>query len=414
MNGVEVVVTGMGVVSAFGVGRERLWSNLSRGVSGIRWISAFDAANWPVRFAGEVPDFDAERFLKRHTGLRRDRGLQFGLVAAAEALREAGLLNENDEIVSHRPVAAVVGSGLGPCFEAEFAYGCFFEKGPQAVRPTTVPKSMFNSLSSNLSIYFGLRGSNFVVASACASGASAIGHALMAIKSGMEDIVVCGGADSPLAPSMFSAWTNMKVMARHEEPSRAARPFDRCRTGLVLAEGAAMVVLESRESAESRGAPILARISGYGSSSDAHHITAPLQAGQELAMRRCLASAGVKPEEVDYINAHGTGTVSNDSAEAAAIQSVFGARGAKLPVSSTKSMLGHALGASGAIEFVACVDSIRHEFVPPTINCDEPDPELGLDYVPHAGRRHAIQHALSNSFAFGGNNCALLVSKICA
>jgi 3-oxoacyl-[acyl-carrier-protein] synthase II len=407
----EVVVTGVGAVSPYGVGAEPLWTGLSGGVSGIDWIAGLDVAEMPVRYAGEVKDFEHQKHLRRHSGLRHDRGSQMGLVAAAEALRHAGLLDHDDRVSEAVTVGTIVGSGLGPCGEAEFGYGSFFTRGWRGVRPTTVPFSMHNALSGTLSVYFRLRGANYVVAAACSSGALAIGQAFHAISSGMEDVVLCGGADSPLSAGMFAAWTNLRVLAHHDDPRKACRPFDRARTGLVLGEGAGMIVLESLESARARGRRPLARVLGWGASSDAHHVTAPNVAGQVLAIQRSLRSANLTPAEVDYINAHGTATVQNDRTEAEAIHAVFGRAGSRTPVSSIKSMIGHSMGASGALEFVTCVAAMRDQFVPPTLNCDEPDSDLGLDFVPNRGRRHALNVALSNSFGFGGSNCCLLLGR---
>jgi 3-oxoacyl-[acyl-carrier-protein] synthase II len=407
----EVVVTGLGAVSPYGFGADALWTNLCAGVSGIDWISSMDVAGMPVRYAGEVKDLKPQKHLKRHAGLRQDRGMQLGFVAAAEALRQAGLLDAEDRVADDLPVGAIIGSGLGPCSETELGYSQFFTKGWKSVRPTTVPNSMHNALSGALSVYFRLRGANYVVAAACASGALAIGHAWHAIATGLEDVVLCGGADSPLSPGMFAAWTNLRVLAAHEDPRRASRPFDRKRNGVVLGEGAGMVVLESLESARTRGRRPLARVTGYGASSDAHHITAPQVAGQVLAIRRCLKGAGVSPHEVDYINAHGTATPHNDRAEAEAIHTVFGPAGSRTPVSSIKSLIGHSMGASGALEFAVCAQTLQHNFVPPTANCDEPDFDFGLDFVPNQGRRHTVRRALSNSFGFGGSNCCLLLER---
>jgi 3-oxoacyl-[acyl-carrier-protein] synthase II len=408
----RVVVTGMGAVTPFGAGAERMWQALRDGRSAIGPITSFDVSQMPVKFAGEVREVTPESWLRRECPSAMERGIQMSFGAAAEALRQARLIDANDRVVAPSPLVSIIwGSGLGPCFESEYAYGCFFEKGPKGVRPTTIPKSMFNSASSLMSIYFGLTGGNQVVSAACASGTAAIGQAFQLIRSGLEQAVLCGGGDSPLCASMFAAWTNLRVLARHESPEKACRPFDRSRNGLVLAEGAGALMLESLDSARERGAPMLAEVIGYGASSDARHITEPSPAGQKLAIERSLHDAGIGPERVDYINAHGTGTQANDTVEAAAIRDVFGPRGESLPVTSTKSMLGHSLGASGALEAVTCVFSLRDQFVCPTLNCEQPDPELGLDYVPHAGRTHAMEVALSNSFAFGGNNAVLLVRR---
>ena len=335
-----------------------------------------------------------------------------GLVAAREALNQAGLLDPTERMLDPTlRIATIVGSGHGPCHEAERGYSAFFQRSPAAVRPTTIPKSMFNSLSSSISIHFALTGTNLVVASACALGAAAIGLAMLFVRHGYADIVLAGGADSPLAPAIFASWSSLRVLAQASEPQTASRPFDRNRNGMVLGEGAAMAVLESRASADRRGCGALAIIRGYGSASDAFHVTSPTVIGQRRAMEACLADAGLRAADIDYINAHGTGTKANDEAEAQAIVETFGPRKSQMPVSSTKSMLGHSLGAAGAIEFAVCIQAMRDQFVPPTINCDEPDPEVGLDYVPHVGRFHSMKFAMSNSFAFGGNNASLLLEK---
>jgi 3-oxoacyl-[acyl-carrier-protein] synthase II len=409
----DVVVTGIGAVTPFGVGADALWSGVRAGRSGIDWIQSIpnlDPAQYPVRYAGEVTDFDVDRFLKKHCEVRLEKSVQMGLVASQEALIQAKLIDDSHALASAAgPIAVIAGSGHGACHEEEVAYGGYFTRGPRAVRPTTAPKAMYNSLSSNLSIHFGLTGANHVVASACSSGTAALGWATQLIRHGYADIVLCGGADAPLTPFIFTVWTNMRIMARHPDPQKASRPFDLQRNGMVLGEGAAMVVLESGESAARRGVEPLGRILGYGTSSDAHHLTAPTVTGQAQAMKNCLADADLSPDRVDYINLHGTSTRLNDETEAFAVVDVFGPRGASLPASSTKSMLGHSLGASGAIEFVICLEALRQGFVPPTINCDDPDPDIGLDYVCQAGREHRVRIAMSNSFAFGGSNACVLL-----
>lgn len=411
----EVVVTGMGAVTPFGVGVKALWDGVRNGRSGVDWLqfsSDLDPQIYPVRYAAEVKGFSVDDHLKQHCEVRVERSVQMGLVAAQEAMRQANLVNDCDKPIDPSVrIEALLGSGHGPCHEKEIGNSTFFQVGPEAVRPTTIPKSMFNSLSANLSIYFGLTGTNLVIASACASGASAIGLATVLIRHGYADIVLAGGADSPFTPLLFACWTRLRVLAKCAEPRRASRPFDRNRNGMVLGEGAAAVVLESRECAERRRVVPLATLSGYGASSDAYHITAPTVIGQRRAMENCLLDAGLQPHNVDYINAHGTGTKANDQTEAQAIVDLFGPRGSTMSVSSTKSMLGHSLGACGAIELVVAVEAMRNSFVPPTINCDDPDPLVGLDYVPIVGRSQPIHYAMSNSFAFGGNNVALLVGK---
>jgi 3-oxoacyl-[acyl-carrier-protein] synthase II len=270
---------------------------------------------------------------------------------------------------------------------------------------------MISSPPSIVSIYFGLHGEHHSISSACASSASAIGHAYLLIRSGMESIVLCGGSESMLCYTMMLGWNALRVLAQHDDPKKASRPFDRARNGLVMGEGAGMIVLESRESAERRGVPILAKVAGYAAVSDAYNITAPRLEGQVQAIRKALGNAGIRPADVDYVNAHGTSTQANDAVEAQAFHEVFGSRGNALPISSTKSMMGHSLGACAAQEFIACVHAIRDQFVPPTINLDEPDPDLKLDLVPHRGREHPVNLAMSTSFAFGGNNSVILVQR---
>ncbi|HXY32807.1 MAG TPA: beta-ketoacyl-[acyl-carrier-protein] synthase family protein, partial [Planctomycetaceae bacterium] len=381
----DVVVSGLGAVSPFGPGIFALWDNVRRGKSAVDWIDCLgqlDPHLYPVRYAAEVKGFTVAKLLKNHCPGRLGKTAKMGLVAAREALEQARLLDENEHVrESDSRVSVIIGSGHGPCHETEGGYEAFFLKGPAAVRPTTVPKCMFNSLSSNVSIHFGLTGANHVIASACSSATTAIGLALMMVRHGYADIVLCGGADAPLTPPLFSSWTKLRVLAEHEDPKRASRPFDRLRNGLVLGEGAAMAVLESRESAERRGVEPLAVVAGYGTASDAQHLTTPTMEGQIRAMQACLRDAEVEPRSIDYLNMHGTATRANDETEARAVAEVFGPRGASMPASSTKSTLGHPLGASGAMEFAICIQTLRDQFVPPTMNCDDPDPSVGLDYV---------------------------------
>jgi 3-oxoacyl-[acyl-carrier-protein] synthase II len=416
MSGRDVVVTGMGAVTAFGVGVEPLWDGIRNGRSGVNWLDTVpnvDPTIFPIGYAAEVKNFSVDAHLKQQCDVRLERSVQMGLVAARDALHQARLLDDFDKpLDSPLRIEAVLGSGVGACFEYELANATFFQRGPRAVRPTTIPKVMFNSLSSNISIHFGLTGTNLVIASACASGASAIGIGTVLIRHGYADIALVGGADSPFTPVHLTSWAKLRVLAENPDPQKASRPFDRGRNGMVLGEGAAMMIIESRGSAEKRGVHPLAVIRGYGTSSDAYHITAPTVVGQRAAMEGCLADALLPPADVDYINAHGTGTKANDETEARSIVEVFGPRGPTMPVSSTKSMLGHALGAGGAIECVVCIEALRHEFVPPTLNCDEPDPLVGLDYVPHLGRQHSMRLVMTNSFGFGGNNVTLLLEGV--
>jgi 3-oxoacyl-[acyl-carrier-protein] synthase II len=409
----DVVVSGLGAVSPFGTGVLALWENVRRGKSAVDWIDCLgelDPHFYPVRYAAEVKGFAVAQHLKNHCPGRLGKTAKMGLVAAREALQQARLLDENEHVrEADSRVSVIIGSGHGPCHETEGGYEAYFLRGPAAIRPTALPTCMFNSLSSNVSIHFGLTGPNHVIASACSSATTAIGLALMMVRHGYADIVLCGGADAPLTTPLFSGWTKLRVLAEHEDPTRASRPFDRLRNGMVLGEGAAMAVIESRENAERRGVEPLAFLAGYGTASDARHLTTPTVDGQKRAIESCLRDADVTPDCVDYLNMHGTATRANDETEGRAVSGVFGPRGSKMPASSTKSTLGHALGASGAMEFAICIQTLRDQFVPPTMNCDDPDPSVGLDYVAHEGRPHRIRYAMSNSFAFGGNNASLLV-----
>jgi 3-oxoacyl-[acyl-carrier-protein] synthase II len=409
----DVVVSGLGAVSPFGAGIPALWENVRRGRSAVDWIDCLgelDPHLYPVRYAAEVKGFTAAEHLKNHCPGHLGKTAKMGLVAAREALQQAHLLDENEHVLnSDSRVSFIIGSGHGPCHETEGGYEAYYLRGPAAIRPTTLPKCMFNSLSSNVSIHFGLTGSNHVIASACSSATTAIGLALMMVRHGYADIVLCGGADAPLTTPLFSGWTKLRVLAEHDNPKLASRPFDRERNGMVLGEGAAMAVIESRENAERRGVEPLATVAGYGTASDARHLTTPTVEGQMRAIRACLRDAEVEPGCVDYLNMHGTATRANDETEARAVVEVFGSRGSNMPASSTKSTLGHSLGASGAMEFAICIQTLRDQFVPPTMNCDTPDPSVGLDYVSNEGRPHRVRFAMSNSFAFGGNNASLLV-----
>jgi 3-oxoacyl-[acyl-carrier-protein] synthase II len=391
-----------------------LWENVRRGTSAVDWIECLgelDPHFYPVRYAAEVKGFAAASHLKNHSPARLGKTAKMGLVAAREALQQARLLDENEHVFdSDSRVSVIIGSGHGPCHETEAGYEAYFLRGPAAIRPTALPTCMFNSLSSNVSIHFGLTGPNHVIASACSSATTAIGLALMMVRHGYADVVLCGGADAPLTTPLFSGWTKLGVLAAHEDPKQASRPFDRLRNGMVLGEGAAMAVIESRENAERRGVEPLAFLAGYGTASDARHLTTPTVDGQMRAIQSCLRDADLTPDCVDYLNMHGTATRANDETEGRAVSGVFGPRGSKMPASSTKSTLGHALGASGAMEFAICIQTLREQFVPPTMNCDDPDPSVGLDYVSNEGRPHRIRYAMSNSFAFGGNNASLLLS----
>ena len=309
-------------------------------------------------------------------------------------------------------ISVLIGSGLGPCATLAESYALYNTRGWQAIRPTSIPRSMYNLPASHISMELRLLGGHHVVAAACASSALAMADACECIQSGREDVVLTGGCDSPMTPSMYGGWINLRVLSKNPDPAKASRPFDRRRDGMVLAEGAAMLLFEEAEHARRRGARAYAEILGSGTSSDATHITQPSAEGQAMAIRHALRVTGLAPEDVDYINAHGTSTVLNDRTETQAIKLAFGDRARSVPISSTKSVLGHAMGASGALELVATILAIRHQVIPPTVNLETPDPECDLDYVPNVPRPARIRIALSNSFAFGGSNAVLVVQGL--
>jgi len=403
-----VAITGIGLLSPAGNDLDAYWRGITCGRSAIGPITLFDPGDLPVRIGGEVAQ-DALREAVSDNALKRcDRSVVLGEVAAERALRDAGLGTDGRE---PQAVAVLVGSGLGPCFHAEEAYGAFERRGWRGVRPATVPRLMFNVVASRISMRYNLVGGHQVVAAACASSSLAMAQAYEAVRWGREETVLTGGCDSPFTPSMFAAWVQLRALSRNPDPARACRPFDRLRDGLVLSEGAAMFVFEEAGRALRRGARIYAEVLGAGTSSDARHLTQPDARGQALAISNALHAAGLGPSDVDYINAHGTSTPLNDLAETQAIKMALAEHARRVPISSTKSVIGHALGASGALELVAAILAIRHQVLPPTVNLDEPDPECDLDYVPHAPRPARVTTVLNHSFAFGGSNCVLVVRK---
>ncbi|HYI09392.1 MAG TPA: beta-ketoacyl-[acyl-carrier-protein] synthase family protein [Thermoanaerobaculia bacterium] len=392
-----MVITGVGIVSPFGRGRAAALDALREGRSGIRNITSIDTSALNCRIAGEVPA-DA------HEGLHRghDRFTRFALIAAEEAVAQAGELGVEPE-----RVGVLIGTGLGGCETLDGAYRRLYAENGR-IPPMSIPMSMYNAASSAVSTKLGAKGLAYSVVSACASSAHAIGLAAQAIRADQADAVLAGGSDAPLTTGIIRAWESMRVLAiDNEHPEAACRPFSADRKGLVLAEGAAVLVLESLENAQRRGAEILGEIAGFGATSDAGHVTDPSADGAARAMRLALADARLEAGAIGYINAHGTGTRANDATESAAIRSVFGKD--PPPVSSTKSMHGHAMGASGAIEIVSSLLALREGFLPPTLNLDTPDPECDLDYVPHTPREARVAAFLSNSFGFGGMNAVIAV-----
>jgi nodulation protein E len=401
----RVAITGIGIVSPFGRGKSAAREALRNATSGVRRIESIDAAALNCRIGGEVPR-------EVHEGLHRghDRFSRFALIAAEEAAEEANFANIG---VDPERVAALIGTGLGGCETLDAGYKRIYGENLPRVPPTYIAMSMYNAATSAVSTRFGAKGAAYSVVSACASSAHAIGLAYQAIKSGAADAAFAGGADAPLTFGIIRSWESMRVLAiDNEHPERACRPFSADRNGLVLAEGSAVLLLETFENAERRGQPILGEIAGFGATSDAGHITDPSADGAARAMRLALRDANASTDDVGYINAHGTATRANDATETRAIKEVFGERAYAVPVSSTKSMHGHAMGASGAIEIACSLVALRDGFIPPTINLDRPDPECDLDYVPHRAREARVNLFLSNSFGFGGMNAVVAVRTL--
>lgn len=408
----RVVITGMGLVTPLGCDVPTVWDRLVRGESGIRRISLFDASQFRSQIGGEVIDFCPENYLPEKEVKRLDRFTQFAMVAAIEAVRDAGLDFSKEDPTR---CGVFIGSGVGGLREIELQHLRMLDKGPEKVSPYTVPKMMANAASGQVSIYYGLTGPSAAVATACASAANAVADAARSIRHGETDIVIAGGSEAAVTPLGLAAFAAMRALSeRNDDPPRASRPFDAHRDGFVLSEGAGIVVLEELEHARKRGARIYAELLGYGTTSDANHITQPDKdgVGAARAMALALQDGGVAPEEVGYINAHGTSTPLGDQAETVAIKKVFGEYAKQISISSTKSQIGHLLGASGGVELIFTVLAIVHGVIPPTINYETPDPLCDLDYTPNVARERKITAALSNSFGFGGHNACLLVGTL--
>jgi 3-oxoacyl-[acyl-carrier-protein] synthase II len=407
----RVVITGLGCITALGESADGVFSALCEGKSGISLLESFDASMYPVRFGGEVKDFDVTKYIDYRDSKRMDRFTQFGVAAAKQAFDDSGL-----DISKEDPyrVGSIVGSGIGGIKEIEEQHIKLLSRNPPKVSPFCVPRLMGNAASGNIAICFGLRGPNIGIVSACASGNHAIGEAFCNILAGRSDVMVTGGTEAALTPIGLASFCSAKSLSlRNDDPEAASRPFDRDRDGFVLSEGAGMVVLEELEHARKRGARIYAELLGYGATDDAYHITAPPPegAGAAKAMEFALSDGGIDVESVDYINAHGTGTILNDAAESTAIRTVFGQHAYNLAVSSTKSCLGHSLGATGAIELIVCVKAINKSIIPPTINLENVDPEcdVKMNFVPLKAQERKVKVAISNSLGFGGHNACLAV-----
>jgi len=406
----RVVVTGIGVVSPLGNDLPSTWDGVVSGRSGVRRITKFDPTGYRTQIAAEVRDFDARQYFDAKELRHIDPVARFAVVAAREAVADAGLTR--DDTLKAR-TAVVIGSGIGGMETLTREVRTLTERAPSRVSPFMIPMILPETPASMVAIEFGFKGPNFAVTSACASGANAIGEATNMLRYGLADTAVCGGSENGVIEISVAGFGNMKALStRNDDPQTASRPFDRDRDGFVVGEGAAVLVLETLEGALARGAHIYAEVRGYGTNDDAYHITAPLEdgAGAAACMRLALDDAALPAAAIDYINAHGTSTPLNDIAETRAIKRVFGELAYKLPVSSTKSMTGHLLGAAGALEAVLCVKALATGIIPPTMNLQNADPECDLDYVPNEARRSSLRAVLSNSFGFGGHNACLIFS----
>ncbi len=408
----RVVITGLGAVTPLGLNVTSYWQGLLDGRSGIAHIEAFDVSRYASRIAGEVRGFSAGDYFDVRLVKRLDRFAQFAMVAAIEAVKDCGLDLERED---PRRIGALVGSGIGGLSEIEEQHTRLIKRGPEKLSPFMVPKLMMNAAAGQISIYFGLRGPSMAIASACASATHSLGEAAAIVARGDADVMLAGGSEAAKTPLGLGGFCALKALStRNDDPEHASRPFDRDRDGFVLGEGAAMVVMEEYERARGRGAKIYAEFAGYGASDDAYHLTAPdpEATGAAEAMQYAIRSADLSPEDITYINAHGTATDFNDVMETDAIKKVFGSHAGSLVISSTKSMTGHLLGASGGIELVACALAIRDGVVPGTMNLDNPDPKCDLDYVPRAARKLEVKAALSNSFGFGGHNACIVLKRL--
>jgi len=408
----RVVVTAIGAISPVGFSAKENWDSLMQGKSGIRRISLFDASLFNSQIAGEITDFKADpTVLSTKDTKKMDRFIQFAMVAGDEAIKSSGL---DFSKIDQTRAGSIVGVGIGGLSEIQAQYKEYLEKGPRRISPFFIPMVIGNLAAGQLSLKYGLKGPNYCTTSACSSSAHAIGESFRLIQSGLQDVMIAGGAESVVCELAIGGFCAMRALSqRNDEPTRASRPFDRGRDGFVLSEGAAILVLEELEHAKKRGAKILAEVAGYGTNSDAYHMTSPSPGGEGAArcMELTFADAKMTPSQVGYVNAHGTSTPQGDIEETRAVKSVFKENAKNIAVSSTKSMTGHLLGAAGALEAMYCVQTLQHQVCPPTINLEDPDPECDLNYVAHEPQPRKIEAALSNSFGFGGTNASLIFKK---
>ena len=408
----RVAITGIGIHSPVGLGLTENWQNITAGKSGISSIDCFDTSGMPASIAGQILGFDAEVWIDKKSCKKMDRFIQLGMAAGLDAMADCGL--EITETNAHR-VGVHIGAGIGGLTTIEQQTKTLFERGPRRISPFYIPSSIINMISGNLSIALGARGPNLAIVTACATGTHSIGDAARLIEYGDADVMFAGGAESSITPTAMAGFGNARTLSsRNDDPEAASRPWDKGRDGFVMGEGAAVLVLEELEHARNRGAEIYAELAGFGLSGDAYYMTSPAPGGEgaALCMENAMRNAGINPEDVDYINAHGTSTPLGDIAETQAMKKALGDHARKVAISSTKSMTGHLLGAAGAIEAVYTTLAIKHQLAPPTINLDEPDPECDLDYVPANAREMRIDVAMSNSFGFGGTNGTLVMKRM--
>jgi len=406
----RVVVTGIGLLSPCGNSVDESWKNISSGVSGVAPITAFDASEYTSRIAGEVKNFDPLEYLDKKEAKRTDRSVQLAIAAASEAM--SGV--DTKDIDLNR-FGVIIGSGIGGIQTFENQHTVLMQKGPSRISPFFIPMMISDMAAGQVSIRFGLKGPNFGTVSACASGGHAISDAYLYIKNGYADMMLTGGTEATITPMAVGGFCSMKALStRNDEPEKASRPFDKGRDGFVIAEGSGIIILEEYEHAKARGAEILAEVKGVGLTGDAYHITSPVPGGEGAAraMKMALEDAGMKPEEIDYINAHGTSTLYNDKTEAEAIASIFGDGTDGVKVSSTKSSTGHLLGAAAALEFIVCVKALNESLIPPTINLDDPDPDCLINHVPWEPLKKELNNVMSNSFGFGGHNVSIILGKL--
>ena len=410
-NNRRIVVTGIGMVSSLGIGTESNWAGICAGKSGVGPVTKFDATQFATRIAGEVKNFDPLRFIDKKDVKKMDVFIQYAIAASQFAMDDSGFQITPD--LSDR-VGVFIASGIGGFTTIEREHKALLEGGPRKISPFFIPSAIINLAAGQVSIRFGARGPNSATCTACSASAHAIGDAYEIIRRGAADTMIAGGSEAAITPMGIGGFGAMRALStRNDEPERASRPFDKARDGFIVGEGAGVLILEEYSAARRRGARIYAELVGYGMSADAYHITAPSEDGDGAfrVMRAAMESAGIEPNQVDYINAHGTSTPQGDALETIAIRRCFGEHAGKLAVSSTKSMTGHLLGAAGGLEAGITALAVHHQIAPPTINLDTPDPKCDLDYVPHHKRDLAIQYALSNSFGFGGTNAALLFKR---